>query len=87
MSIESPAVSSHYSVLALSNARSDLVSKALVNVRDGSPDSLQCSFCPSLCNDASAPQSQWDEDVPLLPDAITQSPPGSPGCLHTMELA
>ena len=81
----SPTVSSHYSVLPLSNARSDLVSKTLANVREGSPQLPPVLFLPfplQWC----CPQSQWAEDVPLPPDA-RHSLPWEAGCLHTMGLA
>ena len=81
-----PNCSSHYSVLALSNARSDLASRPPVNGREGSPWLPPLLFLPfplQWC----CPQSQRAEDVPLPPDARTQSPSRSPSCLHMMELA
>lgn len=83
--LESPTVSSHPSVLALLNARSDLASKAPGNVREGSPGSLPCSFCPPLCSDAAHSPSELRMcPCLLIPGTVS---PGSPGCLHTVGLA
>ena len=82
-------ISSHHSISsALSNARSDLASKAFVNGREGSPRLPLMLFLPfplQWCH----PQSQQAEDVPMPPDVRTvslwesQLPPHDGTCLST----